>query len=69
MSTVGLSFLIKRLSLVRSSVIELDDEVDNTVKSFGETGCPVLQWCERMLVRRRRVNSPLSSKLRDTQVV
>ena len=46
----GLSFLIKRLSLIRSSEVELDDEVDNIVKSLGETGCPVSQWCERMLV-------------------
>ena len=34
-------FLIKRLFLIRSSVVELDDEVDNVVKSLGETGCPV----------------------------
>ena len=40
----GLSFLIKRLSL------ELDDEVDNMVKSLRETGCPMSQWFERMLV-------------------
>ena len=45
-----LSFLIKRLSLVRSSVVELDDEVDKIVKSLGEIGCPVSQWFERMLV-------------------
>ena len=45
-----LSFLIKRISLIRSSAVELDDEVHNMVKSFGETGCPVSQWCEGMLV-------------------
>ena len=45
-----LSFLIERLPLIRSSVVELDDEVHNMVKSFGETRCPVLQWCEGMLV-------------------
>ena len=31
-------------------MVELDDEVDNMVKSLGETGCPASQWCERMLV-------------------
>ena len=46
----GLSFLIKRLSLIRSSVVELDDKVDNMVKSLGETGCPISLWCEKMLV-------------------
>ena len=30
----GLSFLIKRLFLIRSSVVELDDGVDNIVKSL-----------------------------------
>ena len=45
----GLSFLIKRLSLIRSSVVELG-EVDDMVKSLGETGCPVSQSCEKMLV-------------------
>ena len=46
----GLSFLIKRLSLTRSSVVKLDEEVDNVVKSLGETGCPISQWCKRMLI-------------------
>ena len=31
-------------------MVELDDEVDSIVKSMEETGCPVPQWCERMLV-------------------
>ena len=26
------------------------DEVGNMVKSLGETGRPISQWCERMLV-------------------
>ena len=45
-----LSFLIKRLSLITSSVVGLDDEVDNIVKLLGETECPVSQWCERMFL-------------------
>ena len=44
----GLSLRISRLSLTRSS--ELKEEEDKMVKSSGETGCPVSQRCERMLV-------------------
>ena len=44
----GLSLRISRLSLTRSS--ELKEEEDKMVKSSGETGCPVSQWCDRMLV-------------------
>ena len=44
----GLSLRISRLSLTRSS--ELKEEEDKMVKSSGETGCPVSQRCDRMLV-------------------
>ena len=44
----GLNFRIKRVSLIRSS--ELLVQEDKTLKSRGETGCPVSLSCDKILV-------------------